>query len=285
MWATQFHPEKSSRHRPAPARQLRRRVRAGADVMELYPAIDLRGGAACGSTRATSTGRPCTATTRWRQAAALRRRRARRGSTSSTSTRPAPASRATARVVAAIAAAGRRCRCRPAAASATRRRGRCSTPASARVVVGTAALEDPDARRRAAPTAGRPVAVGLDARGREVAVRGWAEGSGRDLLDVAARVRRRRASRRSSSPRSGATARCAGPDLDGLAERARRHQLDVIASRRRRLARRPPRPSRARGRRPAAGRGDRRHGALRGPLHRRRGASPRCGAACDARPG
>src|SRR5690606_41577245 len=48
-----------------------------------------------------------------------------------------------------------------------------------RVVVGTAALEDPDwVRRLAARHPGR-VAVGLDARGREVAVRGWTEGADR----------------------------------------------------------------------------------------------------------
>lgn len=52
-----------------------------------------------------------------------------------------------------------------------------------RVVVGTAALEDPDFVRSLASR--RPVAVGLDARGREVAVRGWTEGSGRDLLELA----------------------------------------------------------------------------------------------------
>jgi phosphoribosylformimino-5-aminoimidazole carboxamide ribotide isomerase len=55
----------------------------------------------------------------------------------------------------------------------------------ARVVVGTAALDDPAwARAVAARYPGR-VALGLDARGQEVAVRGWAEGSGRALLDVA----------------------------------------------------------------------------------------------------
>ncbi|MGI9577670.1 MAG: 1-(5-phosphoribosyl)-5-[(5-phosphoribosylamino)methylideneamino]imidazole-4-carboxamide isomerase [Microthrixaceae bacterium] len=52
-----------------------------------------------------------------------------------------------------------------------------------RVVVGTAALEDPDFVRALA--ARRPVAVGLDGRGREVAVRGWTEGSGRNVLEVA----------------------------------------------------------------------------------------------------
>lgn len=51
-----------------------------------------------------------------------------------------------------------------------------------RVVVGTAALEDPALVRRLA--ARSRVAVGLDVRGAEVAVRGWEKGSGRTLLDV-----------------------------------------------------------------------------------------------------
>lgn len=56
----------------------------------------------------------------------------------------------------------------------------------ARVVVGTAALDDPEwAMALAARHPGR-VALGLDVRGREVAVRGWVEGSGRQLADVAA---------------------------------------------------------------------------------------------------
>jgi len=58
---------------------------------------------------------------------------------------------------------------------------------AARVVVGTAAVEDPalvDALCSSHPGA---IAVGLDARGREVAVRGWTEGSGHDLLELAAR--------------------------------------------------------------------------------------------------
>jgi phosphoribosylformimino-5-aminoimidazole carboxamide ribotide isomerase len=53
----------------------------------------------------------------------------------------------------------------------------------ARVVVGTAALEQPDL----VPSlvgAGHRVAIGLDVRGREVAVRGWEQGSGRDVVEV-----------------------------------------------------------------------------------------------------
>jgi phosphoribosylformimino-5-aminoimidazole carboxamide ribotide isomerase len=56
-----------------------------------------------------------------------------------------------------------------------------------RVVVGTAALDDPDWVRRLADRYPGRVAVGLDARGRDVAVRGWVEGSGHDLVDVAGR--------------------------------------------------------------------------------------------------
>jgi phosphoribosylformimino-5-aminoimidazole carboxamide ribotide isomerase len=52
-----------------------------------------------------------------------------------------------------------------------------------RVVVGTAAVEDPDLV--AAIAARQPVAVGLDARGREVATRGWEHPAGADLLDLA----------------------------------------------------------------------------------------------------
>ena len=55
-----------------------------------------------------------------------------------------------------------------------------------RVVIGTAALDTPSLVRELAN--GHRVAVGLDVRGREIAVRGWTEGSGRDLHDVAAEL-------------------------------------------------------------------------------------------------
>src|SRR5215217_2581123 len=54
-----------------------------------------------------------------------------------------------------------------------------------RIVLGTAALEDPTLVERLA--ARQRVAVGLDARNGEVAVRGWEEGSGRSVSTVAAR--------------------------------------------------------------------------------------------------
>ena len=56
-----------------------------------------------------------------------------------------------------------------------------------RVVVGTAAVEEPAlVDELCAESPGR-VAVGLDARGRDVATRGWVEETGADLLDLVAR--------------------------------------------------------------------------------------------------
>jgi phosphoribosylformimino-5-aminoimidazole carboxamide ribotide isomerase len=53
-----------------------------------------------------------------------------------------------------------------------------------RVVMGTAAVEAPDLVPAVAEAG--PVAVGLDVRGRDVAVHGWEEPSGRDVLDLVA---------------------------------------------------------------------------------------------------
>jgi phosphoribosylformimino-5-aminoimidazole carboxamide ribotide isomerase len=58
---------------------------------------------------------------------------------------------------------------------------------AARVVVGTSAIEHPEVVDELCQLHPGRVAVGLDARGREIAVRGWTEGTGADLLDTAAR--------------------------------------------------------------------------------------------------
>jgi phosphoribosylformimino-5-aminoimidazole carboxamide ribotide isomerase len=56
----------------------------------------------------------------------------------------------------------------------------------ARAVIGTAAIENPDLVRRAVERWGAErIAVGLDARGRRPAARGWTEESGVDLFDLA----------------------------------------------------------------------------------------------------
>ncbi|MBW3570875.1 MAG: 1-(5-phosphoribosyl)-5-[(5-phosphoribosylamino)methylideneamino]imidazole-4-carboxamide isomerase [Gemmatimonadetes bacterium] len=56
----------------------------------------------------------------------------------------------------------------------------------ARAVIGTAAIENPELVRRAVERWGAErIAVGLDARGRRPAARGWTEESGTDLFDLA----------------------------------------------------------------------------------------------------
>jgi phosphoribosylformimino-5-aminoimidazole carboxamide ribotide isomerase len=97
----------------------------------------------------------------------------------------------------------------------------------ARVVMGTAALEDPDL---VATIAGRqPVALGLDVRGREVAVRGWAEGSGvewpaalRRLADAGAQA--------VVVTQIQVEGLMGGADTEGLAEVLAETDLEVIAS-------------------------------------------------------
>ena len=60
---------------------------------------------------------------------------------------------------------------------------------AARAVIGTAAIENPELVRRAVERWGPArVAVGLDARGRRPAARGWTEESGTDLFDLAAQL-------------------------------------------------------------------------------------------------
>ncbi|MDQ2825461.1 MAG: 1-(5-phosphoribosyl)-5-[(5-phosphoribosylamino)methylideneamino]imidazole-4-carboxamide isomerase [Actinomycetota bacterium] len=96
-----------------------------------------------------------------------------------------------------------------------------------RVVLGTAAVENPELVRALADH--HQVAVALDARGREVAVRGWTEGSGVDLFDLLARFEG-----------SGVAAvivtdisrdsTLGGPDLEGLASVLDATTIPVIAS-------------------------------------------------------
>jgi phosphoribosylformimino-5-aminoimidazole carboxamide ribotide isomerase len=97
----------------------------------------------------------------------------------------------------------------------------------ARVVLGTAALEQPALVRRLASRV--PVAVGLDERDGEIVVRGWERGSGRNALDlvhefedagVAAFV----------VTEVGRDGTLEGPDLDGLGRVLESTAVPVIAS-------------------------------------------------------
>jgi phosphoribosylformimino-5-aminoimidazole carboxamide ribotide isomerase len=103
-----------------------------------------------------------------------------------------------------------------------------------RVILGTAALDDPGLVRRAASAFPGRVALGIDYRrtpdGRaEVAVRGWEEGSGRtvgELLDEVAGVGLA-AVIVTSIERDGMLG---GPDLDGLRAVLGSTEVPVIAS-------------------------------------------------------
>jgi phosphoribosylformimino-5-aminoimidazole carboxamide ribotide isomerase len=97
----------------------------------------------------------------------------------------------------------------------------------ARVVIGTAALEDPALVARVA--ARQPVALGLDVRGREVATRGWAVGSGVDVLDVVGRLANAGVAAVVMTQIRGEGLK-AGPDLEGLSALLAASELPLIAS-------------------------------------------------------
>jgi phosphoribosylformimino-5-aminoimidazole carboxamide ribotide isomerase len=98
-----------------------------------------------------------------------------------------------------------------------------------RVVVGTAALERPDWVRSLAGRYPRRVAVGLDARGRDLAVRGWREGSGHDLVEVTRRFEDAGVAAVVVTE-IGRDGTLAGPALDQLVAVLEATTLDVIAA-------------------------------------------------------
>ncbi len=97
----------------------------------------------------------------------------------------------------------------------------------ARVVLGTAAVEDPDLVAAVADHG--PVAVGLDVRGDEVAVRGWTEGSGLRLSDALVRYSALGTSAFviTRIERDGTME---GPDVEGLAGVLAATNVAVVAS-------------------------------------------------------
>lgn len=99
----------------------------------------------------------------------------------------------------------------------------------ARVVIGTAALEDPDMVRRVAARHPGRVAVGLDARGGEIAVRGWAEASGLSPADLLSRFEDAGVGAFIVTD-IGRDGTMVGPDLDGLAAVMEATATAVVAS-------------------------------------------------------
>ena len=100
---------------------------------------------------------------------------------------------------------------------------------AARVVVGTGAIERPELVGELATLHPGKVAVGLDARGREVAVRGWIDSTGEDLLDVAGHLETSGASALVVTE-IGRDGTMTGPDLGQLGAVLEVTTLPVIAS-------------------------------------------------------
>ncbi len=98
-----------------------------------------------------------------------------------------------------------------------------------RVVLGTAALEDPGLVRRLSAAYPGRIAVGLDARAGQVAVRGWVEDSGRSVVKVAQEFDDVGVAAVVVTD-IGRDGTLAGPDLDGLAAVLAATELEVIAS-------------------------------------------------------
>jgi phosphoribosylformimino-5-aminoimidazole carboxamide ribotide isomerase len=100
---------------------------------------------------------------------------------------------------------------------------------AAYVIVGTLAVEQPDVLREAIAKFGERVIVGIDARGREVATRGWTDATSVDALDLARQVAKARAGRIifTDIARDG---RLEGPNLKTTRAITRSSGLKVTAS-------------------------------------------------------
>jgi phosphoribosylformimino-5-aminoimidazole carboxamide ribotide isomerase len=99
----------------------------------------------------------------------------------------------------------------------------------ARVVIGTAAVERPALVTELAGRYPGRVAVGLDARGRQVAVKGWTETTGADLVELARRFEGEGVAALIVTE-IGRDGTMAGPDLDQLQAVLEATAVDVIAS-------------------------------------------------------
>ncbi|HEV2810432.1 MAG TPA: 1-(5-phosphoribosyl)-5-[(5-phosphoribosylamino)methylideneamino]imidazole-4-carboxamide isomerase [Acidimicrobiales bacterium] len=99
----------------------------------------------------------------------------------------------------------------------------------ARVVLGTAAVTDPALVARLASRHPGQVAVGLDTRDGEVAVRGWTERAELHLLDAVRRFEGMGVAAVVVTD-IGRDGTLAGPDLEGLASVLAASSIDVIAS-------------------------------------------------------
>jgi phosphoribosylformimino-5-aminoimidazole carboxamide ribotide isomerase len=99
----------------------------------------------------------------------------------------------------------------------------------ARVVIGTAAVERPELVAELGSLHPGRVAVGLDAHGRNVAVRGWEQSSGIDLLELVARFADSGASALVVTE-IGRDGMFSGPDVEGLTAVLEATSVPLIAS-------------------------------------------------------
>ena len=99
---------------------------------------------------------------------------------------------------------------------------------AARVVIGTAAMENPDLVVELTEM-GRSVAVGLDARGDNVATHGWTKETGRTVLDTAADFESAGVDALVVTE-IGRDGTLEGPDVDGLRSLLEATSIPVIAS-------------------------------------------------------
>lgn len=98
-----------------------------------------------------------------------------------------------------------------------------------RAVLGTVALEDPAALGNACARYGDRIAVSLDARGGELASRGWTVGTGVPILEAVASFERAGVSLFIYTD-VGRDGTLGGPDVDGLLRLKEATALPVIAS-------------------------------------------------------
>jgi phosphoribosylformimino-5-aminoimidazole carboxamide ribotide isomerase len=101
---------------------------------------------------------------------------------------------------------------------------------ASRVVVGTAAVTEPElVDDLVARFGGHRIAVGLDARGRSVAVRGWTADAGADLVDLAEHFGAAGVAALVVTE-IGRDGTMTGPDVGQLADVMAACSLDVVAS-------------------------------------------------------
>jgi phosphoribosylformimino-5-aminoimidazole carboxamide ribotide isomerase len=100
---------------------------------------------------------------------------------------------------------------------------------AARVVIGTVAAVNPTLMRELVELFGGRIAVALDARAGEVVVKGWTEGSGRRIDDLAGELARM-GIRRLVYTDVGRDGTFGGPDVEGGARLAQATGLPVIVS-------------------------------------------------------